>query len=335
MARRLVKNKTNLKRIPNVPTNEVFVFFVCLKCSYYNTINVGNKLISPSEAYENAVWRCKNCDFIHSKTSLLPIKDDYGKKLPFSDWDKEFIMPKSLHVQRFWKAFFTSATESKEVYWKQCNTCGKVLPEKSFSRHKGWGPLEKQLECRSCKAVINTDQNPKRTKEQLHESSSRRRVAELLLKGENERIDSKELFKRFNSRCFKMGTTLNIKNRKSWAIDHTLPSRWLYPLSIANATLLSKEANDNKSDKWPSEFYSNEELKKLAILTGANLELIARKKPLVNKNIDVNACVERMLTVRRLTDMSKRIKELKKMLEDYNLVKKLSKKNKGLLGYKD
>ena len=63
---------------------------------------------------------------------------------------------------------------SVEAYWKQCNTCGRILPGRAFSGHAGWGPLEKQMECRSCKAVINTNLNPKRTKEQLHESSARR-----------------------------------------------------------------------------------------------------------------------------------------------------------------
>lgn len=122
------------------------------------------------------------------------------------------------------------------------------------------------MECRSCKAVINTNLNPKRTKEQLHESAVKRRIADLLLVGENEKLNFEELFKRFDGKCFKTGKILSIKNRKSWAIDHILPSRWLYPLTTTNATLLSKEANDNKRDKWPSEFYTNDELKKLAIL---------------------------------------------------------------------
>ncbi len=91
------------------------------------------------------------------------------------------------------------------------------------------------MECRSCKSVINADLNPKRTKEQLHESSVRRRIADLLLEGENERIDFKELFDRFGNRCFKTGKMLNINDRGSWAIDHILPSRFLYPLRKNNA----------------------------------------------------------------------------------------------------
>ena len=78
---------------------------------------------------------------------------------------------------------------------------------------------------------------------------------------------------------------------------------------------------------------TNDELKKLALITGSNLELISSKKPIVNENIDVNACLTRMLNVRSATDIARRIKELKKLLEDNNIVNKLSKQNKRMLGY--
>lgn len=335
MARRKTKNKTNIARISGITVHEALASFICVRCGKLNFVNVGNKLLNPIEAYETQSWECESCGFTHSKASPLPLKDKNGKKLPFATWDKDITTEGSLAAERFWKSFFTTSTEARDAYWKQCNTCGRKLPARAFSGHSGWGPLEKQMECRSCKAVINTNLNPKRTKEQLHESSARRRTAELLLVGENDRLDIKELFKRFDNKCFKTGKILNIKNRESWAIDHILPSRWLYPLSFKNAALLSTEANNNKRDKWPSEFYSNNELKKLAIITGANLELISRKTPIVNDQIDVNACVSRMLTVRSATDITKRLKELKKLLEDYSLVQNLSKQNKRLLGYSD
>jgi len=333
MARRETKNRTNIARVAGIPVHEALVSFVCVRCEKLNLINIGNRLLTPVEAYETQAWKCDSCGFIHSKASPLPIKNKTGKKLPFASWSTDITKEGSLAAERFWKAFFTMFTENKDAYWKQCNTCARKLPARAFSGHSGWGPLEKQMECRSCKAVINTNLNPKRTKQQLHESSARRRVADLLLAGENERLDINELFKRFDGKCFKTGKDLDINDRKSWAIDHILPSRWLYPLSNKNAALLSKEANGNKRDKWPSEFYTNNELKQLATITGANLELISRKEPLVNSQIDVDACVTRMLTVRGATDISKRLKELKKLLEDYNLVDSLSEQNKRLLGY--
>jgi len=333
MVRRKTKNRTNIARISGISAHEAIIAFICVKCKELNFINTGNKLLSPSEAYDTQSWKCESCGFVHSKTSSLPLKDKNNKKLPFAAWNFDFTSKDSIAVKRFWKAFFTISTEARDAYWKQCNTCGRILPARAFSGHSNWGPLEKQMECRSCKAVINTNLNPKRTKEQLHESAVRRRIADLLLVGENERIDFKVLFKKFDSKCFKTGKTLKIEDRRTWAIDHVLPSRWLYPLTKNNAALLSKEANDNKSDKWPSEFYTNNELKKLALIIDANLELISRKTPVINKQIDVDACVTRMLTVRSATDITKRIKELKKLLEDYGLVKNLSEKNKRLLGY--
>lgn len=333
MTRRVTTNRTNIPRISGVPFNEAWVHFVCVRCSAPNVVRIGKELLTPEGAYETQEWKCALCDFPHSKFSSLPRRGLRGKILPFSRWNPAITKAGSLATQRFWKAFFTTSTEIAESYWKQCGTCGRVLPFRAFSRHTKWGPLEKQMECRDCKAVINTDLNPKRTKEQLHESSVRRRTADLLLKGVNERLDNKDLFQRFGGKCFKTDKPVDINNRKSWAIDHILPSKWLYPLTRENAALLSKGANDNKNDRWPSEFYTNEELKRLAKITGANLELIARKKPAVNPNIDVDACVTRMLTVRGATDLTKRIKELKKLLEGYNLVPQLSVQNKKLLGY--
>ncbi len=332
MPRRKTINKTNIKRLAGVPAFDAWVSFTCLRCSHRNNLSVGKNLLNPSEAYENALWKCEKCGFIHSKSSDLPEKDLAGKNLPFKEWGKKITTHTSVATQRFWKAFFTIATEYHSSYWKQCNTCGKILPASAFSGHKGWGPLEKQMECRSCKSVINTKLNPKRTKEQLHESSVKRRIADLLLEGDNERIDFAELFEKFESRCFKTRKILDVNDRGSWAVDHILPSRFLYPLRKDNAALLSREANENKRDRWPSQFYTNNELKRLAMITGANLAVISSKKPVINPHIDVNKCVVRMLNVRGATDLSKRIDELKKLLRDNKLVGRLSRENKKMLG---
>lgn len=322
MPRRPTKNITGISRLKNIPCHDVWVNFVCVKCKRFNAIRIGRKLLSPDEAYETAKWKCKYCNYIHSKKS----------KLPFSNLPKKLIKTNSLPAQRFWQAFFRISTEHRKSYWKQCNVCGRVLAFQAFDRHVGWGPLERQMECRSCKGTINAILNVLRTKEQLHESAIKRRVADMLLKDENERISFKELFKKFDSKCFKTKWPLNIKNRKSWTIDHILPSKYLYPLTIQNAALLSKEANDNKGEKWPSEFYTNSELVKLAKITGADLSLLSNKKPIVNSNIDVDACVTRFLNVREESDLKKRLGELKRVLKSYNLVGKLSRKNKQILG---
>ena len=334
MARRKTVNVTKIKRLHGISPHDAWISYTCLKCSHRNYINVGHELLDPTKAFEEGLWKCDYCGYIHSQSSDLPNTGTNGEDLPYKAWGPQVTSHTSIAAQRLWKAFFTIATQNKESYWKQCNMCGKILPASAFSRHTGWGPLEKQMECRSCKAVINANLNPKRTKEQLHESSLKRRMGDLLMEGENEPIDFRALFERFGGRCFKTGKRLDFKDRKSWEVDHLLPSRYLYPLRKDNAVLLSREANANKRDRWPSEFYTNQELKKLAKLLGANLAVISSKKPLINPNINVDRCVDRMLDVRDATDLAQRTTELKKMLSDYKLVNKLSPANKKLLGVK-
>ena len=325
MSRRKTKHKTGLSRIKGIGKNVhcAWVGYICINCYALNLFRISGSLLEPEDTYNSAEWRCSKCGYIHSKDSALP----------FKEWPVEYSEPTSIKCQSFWRAFFRIATENKEAYWKQCNVCSRVLPSNAFDRHKGWGPLEKQMECRSCKGAINAYLNPKRSKQQLYESNLKRRVGDLLLEGENQQIDINDLFKKFNGRCFKTGVKLNKKDRSSWEIDHILPSSWLYPLTKENAALLSREANNNKGNKWPNHFYTNTELIKLARITGADLSLLSSKKPIINPNIDVNMCVKRYLQVREHSNLKKRIKELKKLLGDYNLIDNLSAENKKLLGY--
>lgn len=323
MARRKTKNITGLPRIEGVPYHDAWIGFICLSCNHLNNIRIGSQLLDSRKSYEDVYWECCNCDFMHNKNT----------NLPFKNWPTEFTDASSIKAQRFWEAFFRIATEHPESYWKQCNACGRILPFSAFSKHSGWGPLQRQMECRSCKGAINAVLNPKRTKEQLHESSVRRRIADLFLEGENQTIDIQDLFERFEHKCFKTKKTLDIKKRRTWTIDHILPSKWLYPLIKENAALLSREANDSKGEKWPSQFYTNNELIELAKITGADLSLISTKLPMMNNNIDVNKCVDRYLKVREKSNLKKRISELKKIIKKYGLVDRLTDKNKKILGF--
>ena len=286
-------------------------------------MQIGSQRLAPEDALATGKWKCIHCGYVHEK----------GAPLPFKEWPKQAVEAECLAASRFWQAFFRSATEHPESYWKQCNTCGRIMPFYAFSRHEGWGPLERQMECRACKGAINAILNPRRTKQQLHEGSVRRRAADMLLEGENEKIDHREIFRRFGSKCFKTGKPLDINDREGWAIDHILPSRYLYPLTVRNAALLSREANENKRDRWPSVFYTNSELIRLAQITGANLALLTCQEPLINPDIDVDSCVRRTLQVREKSDLRKRILKLRQFLVKLNLVHKLLPKNKKLLGF--
>lgn len=323
MTRRKTVNNTGISRVEGIPYHDAWAAYKCVRCHEMNYVRIGQTLLKPDEAIDLCVWKCEHCGFVHSRES----------DLPFENWTDEYNDSESATALRFWEGFFRIATEHPGSYWKQCNVCSRILPFNAFSKHSKWGPLEKQMECRSCKGAINAILNPKRTKEQLHESSIRRRIADLFLEGENQFIDFQDLFDRFEGRCFKTKAPLDVNRRDTWAIDHILPSKFLYPLTLTNAALLSKNANDNKRDKWPSKFYTNNELIELARITGANLNIISNDSPIMNKNIDINKGVERYLQVREASDLPKRIREIKKILQVYDLIDGLSPENKALLGF--
>ncbi len=91
----------------------------------------------------------------------------------------------------------------------------------------------------------------------------------------------------------------------------------------------------NKRDRWPSEFYTNNELIELANITGADLQLLSSKEPIINQKItvdNVNAGVDNYLSVRENSNLDKRVSEIRKIIIEYDLVDKLSDANKKKLG---
>ena len=327
MVRRPTQNETGIDRIPleNSNVHDAWAVYICVNCRAINYVHIGNSLVSPEHAYQNYAWECTACGFVHSKNADLP--DNW------KNWRPELLEKEELTVERFWQAFFRISTENPEAYWKQCNVCGRILPNHAFSKHKGFGPLEKQMECRACKGAINAVLNCQRTSEQLRESSIRRRVADMFVEEYNERIDIQALFNRFGGKCFKTGKCLDIAKTGSWHIDHILPSKYLYPLTVQNAALLSSEANSNKRDRWPSEFYTPQELVELAKITGADLNLLSSPVPIVNTHINVNRGVDRYLNVRNSnTDIPKRIMELRRVIQQYNLENLLDDEHRAILG---
>ena len=59
---------------------------------------------------------------------------------------------------------------------------------------------------------------------------------------------------------------------------------------------------------------------------------LPRGEPIVNRNIDVNACVTRFLKVRERSNLKKRLDGLRKLFTDYTLVGRLSQQNRKMLG---
>jgi hypothetical protein len=90
------------------------------------------------------------------------------------------------------------------------------------------------------------------------------------------KLDSQTVLKRFEFKCFKCRKNLaRLTDEKERPLDHTLPISYLWPLTTDNATLLCRVHNAEKSGKWPSEYYSKDELKRLSLLTGISHETLA------------------------------------------------------------
>jgi len=161
---------------------------------------------------------------------------------------------------------------SEAQEFKYCIVCNTLKPLQLFDRHRA-RKSGRQGECRLCKTVYNAIKNQTRLTDQHREAAQKRRMY-LDLAG-SEKLDSQKVFEQFGYKCFKCGKDLrDVEDEKERPLDHTLPAVYLWPLTTENATLLCREHNGEKSGKWPSEYYSTEELKRLAVLTGIPFELL-------------------------------------------------------------
>jgi len=155
--------------------------------------------------------------------------------------------------------------------YKYCIICATLKPLEFFDRHSA-RTSGRQGECRLCKTIYNNIKNQTRITDQFREASEKRRLYGFL-SGEPTKLDVKAIYKTFESKCFRCGTTLTPPDGN---IDHTLPARLLWPLSIG-PTLLCSSCNNLKHGKWPSEIYAGNELKRLAVKTGIKYETLTGK----------------------------------------------------------
>lgn len=164
--------------------------------------------------------------------------------------------------------------------WKYCRVCERLQPLENFHRHKansGSFRSGRQLECTRCKNIlINPMLNPLRTIDQHREASQKRRLYGFL--SGDDKIDQKEVYKRFHYKCFNCGRGLKIGEG---SLDHTLPARLFWPLQIG-PTLLCHHCNADKAEAWPSDFYRRdsinidaEKLRRLSVLTGIQYDMLA------------------------------------------------------------
>lgn len=181
--------------------------------------------------------------------------------------------------------------------YKYCIICNTIKPLDMFDKHSR-RKSGRQGECTLCKKVYNAIKNQTRLTDQHREARQMRRIY-LDLSG-SEKINSEAVYGRFRYRCFKCQKDLRkVADAKERPLDHTLPAVFLWPLTTENATLLCREHNGEKSGKWPSEYYSNNELKNLAVLTGVPYETLigpAHYNPEVIEDLKTAEQVDQLLT---------------------------------------
>ncbi|NGP46852.1 hypothetical protein G4V62_18605 [Bacillaceae bacterium SIJ1] len=156
--------------------------------------------------------------------------------------------------------------------FKYCIVCNSMKPLSYFDNHRSRNS-GRQGECRLCKKIYNSIKNGTRISDQHRESAQKRRMY-MDLSG-HEKINSKEIYEKYNYRCFKCNKDLsNVESSIERPLDHTLPVYFLWPLNTKNATLLCRKCNGEKSGSWPTEFYSTSEIQRLSVFTGYPFELL-------------------------------------------------------------
>lgn len=156
---------------------------------------------------------------------------------------------------------------------KYCLLCCTLQPLENFGRHAR-RVSQRQGECKMCKDLYNGLKNETRLTEQHREAADTRRLLREL-SGETRVEDISELLDRFDHCCFNCGTELadHPGQDDGFYLDHTLPVSWLWPLDFG-PTVLCRICNSEKGDRWPREFYKEDEriLRRLATKTGIPLE---------------------------------------------------------------
>ena len=153
-----------------------------------------------------------------------------------------------------------------------------------------------QLECKACKKFfVNAPLNPQRNAQQFKEDGLRRRAIEVLVNSllkknlvhfdfelRTKKEFSRYIWEKFDKRCFKCGPNSEPIALREMALDHTMPLAYLYRLD-ESATCLCSNHNSQKSDHFPVDYYSEEELIRLSSITGLSLEQLHKKE--VNKYV--------------------------------------------------
>lgn len=182
--------------------------------------------------------------------------------------------------------------------YKYCVLCGALKPINLFDRHSA-RKSGRQSECNLCKQSYNSIKNQTRLVEQHREAAQKRR---LYVQFDSGKLDIDAIYRRYDCKCFKCGKELSGDlvadgQAKLGNLDHTLSAYFLWPMTTDNATLLCREHNGEKAERWPAAYYNDAELRRLSALTGIDYRLMAgppQFNPEALKSLSQAAFIERL-----------------------------------------
>ena len=236
----------------------------------------------------------ENYSFTEGKRVIMKSCNRCGRYLPINIDDEMKTLSFSLHCNKNapcnHSTFRAYAIKNKE------ELISEDLKDLIIEENKVISYYGHQLECKACKKFfVNAPLNPQRNPQQFKEDGLRRRAIEVLvnhLLGRNlvhfefekktKKEFSKYIWEKFNKRCFKCGKDSDELPFNKMALDHTMPLAYLYRLD-ETATCLCASHNAQKSDHFPVDYYTEDELVELSKITGLKIEKL--------KSRDVNEVV--------------------------------------------
>lgn len=228
-------------------------------------------------------------EFIEGKRVVLKSCNRCGRYLPINSDDELKTLSFSLHCKKrapcVHPSFRAYTIQNLEELREQ-DLQGLTLEGDKVVSHFGH-----QLECKACKKFfVNAPLNPQRNAQQFKEDGLRRRALERLVnilldrnlvhfefEARTKKEFSKYIWEKFDKKCFKCGPDSDPIPWGDMALDHTMPLAYLYRLD-ETATCLCSSHNSQKSDHFPADYYSADELVRLSAITGLPLEELHKKE---------------------------------------------------------
>ncbi len=276
-----------------------------------------------------------NQEFVEGKRVVLKSCNRCGRFLPINIDDELKTLSFSLHCKKrapCTHSLFRSYEIINRNEIKDNDLNGLTLEGNKVIAYYGH-----QLECKACKKFfVNAPLNPQRNAQQFKEDGLRRRAIEVLVntlleknlvhfefEKRTKKEFSKYIWEKFDKRCFKCGPDSEPISLGDMALDHTMPLAYLYRLD-ETATCLCSNHNSQKSDHFPIDYYSEEELIRLSSITGLSLEQLHKKEinvkvlELLKKNVvwfyddflmnpDYQKIRDGILTADKINDSLKRV----------------------------